>query len=72
MDPDAALAQLRTAAGDWAAAELRGQEAVAAEAARAAIQVAAALDEWLSAGGFLPADWQTGRDSSTRKQSSSS
>ena len=54
MDPDAALAQMREAIETlWAA-----RSSVAAAAAADSIaEHAAALDQWLSKGGFLPAAW---------------
>ena len=54
MDPDAALAQMREAIETlWAA-----KSSVAAAAAADSIaEHAAALDQWLSKGGFLPAAW---------------
>jgi hypothetical protein len=54
MDPDEALAQMRTAIETvWAA-----QSSVsAATAADTLAEHAAALDQWLSKGGFLPAAW---------------
>jgi hypothetical protein len=58
MDPEAALAEIRRHM-----AELRLQYARShyAEAAEAAVDMAdsfAALDEWLSKGGFAPAAWK--------------
>ena len=54
MDPDAALAQMRGAIETlWAA-----KSSVAATAAADHVaEYAAALDQWLSRGGFLPAAW---------------
>lgn len=54
MDPDEALAQMRTAIETvWAA-----QSSVsAATAADTLAEHASALDQWLSKGGFLPAAW---------------
>ncbi len=54
MDPDEALAQMRTAIETvWAA-----ESSVAASAAADTLaEHAAALDQWLSKGGFLPQAW---------------
>ncbi|MEV8320992.1 hypothetical protein AB0Q95_43255 [Streptomyces sp. NPDC059900] len=58
MDPGAALAQLRRAVG--------GLDSIAAHPARDwsgelidVLEHIAALDEWISRGGFLPGDWRT-------------
>lgn len=49
MDPEVALAALR----EWARTQ--------AEEGDSAVEAFTALDEWLSRGGFLPADWAAGR-----------
>ena len=54
MDPDAALAQMREAIKTLWAAE---SSVAAAAAADSLAEHAAALDQWLSKGGFLPAAW---------------
>ena len=54
MDPDEALAQLREAIESVWAAE---SSVAASSAADRVAEHAAALDQWLSRGGFLPAAW---------------
>jgi len=54
MDPDEALANLRTAIETLWAAE---NSASAAAAADLIAENAAALDQWLSRGGYLPRAW---------------
>jgi len=54
MDPNQALADARRAADDYDKATSIDQEADAAERLTAAFN---ALDQWLSNGGFAPADW---------------
>ncbi|MEV8321416.1 hypothetical protein AB0Q95_45480 [Streptomyces sp. NPDC059900] len=58
MDPDAALIRLRRAA--------EGIDSIAADPAQDwsgelidVLEHVAALDEWISRGGFLPGDWRT-------------
>ncbi len=58
MDPDAALAALREALKAAEKATERGDDSTMALAYGAAHAHMEALDEWLSAGGFLPAAWQ--------------
>ena len=45
MDPDTALAQIRELINDGDSADI------------ALVHAFQGLDEWLSRGGFLPADW---------------
>jgi hypothetical protein len=52
MDPNAALANLRAALDPE-----RGDSPGFEDALDDAIEAFAALDEWLSKGGFLPAEW---------------
>lgn len=54
MDPDATLLSLREAIETVWAAE---SSVAAAAAADQVAEYAAALDQWLSKGGFLPAAW---------------
>jgi hypothetical protein len=54
VDPDETLAQLREAIEAVWAAE---SSVAAAAAADHVAEYAAALDQWLSRGGFLPAAW---------------
>ena len=54
MDVNATLRELREALAQW---NLRGDTAGALDAAATIAEKAQALDEWLSKGGFLPADW---------------
>lgn len=51
MDPNATLDMLRQAIRDYEGGE--SPESVAGDLAEAA----AALDTWITRGGFLPADW---------------
>lgn len=55
MDPNAALADLRSALTDWQHTE-NGTEAEA-DAVDVIVDRFRNLDEWLTRGGFLPADW---------------
>lgn len=59
MDPNAALTELRNLAVMLADAD-PGSPQEYVFAARMA-EVFKGLDGWISAGGFLPADWQRGR-----------
>lgn len=75
MDPNTALGSMREALAHQHSLEERAErayekdlmgegDALAEQAAAAALYVAEyaeALDEWLSKGGFLPADWQVNR-----------
>lgn len=55
MDPNATLAELRELIGQW-------EHGTWGEARTdRAMGLAHALDEWLSGGGYLPADWQPDR-----------
>jgi hypothetical protein len=54
MDPNAALAEARQAADQ---VEASGDEGIDVDAAFTLTEKFRALDEWLSRGGFLPADW---------------
>jgi hypothetical protein len=54
MDPNAALAELRTFLRQW---EASAREQRPIEEYDRAIELARDLDEWLSRGGFLPAEW---------------
>jgi hypothetical protein len=56
MDPDAALAELRTLIAQWEAAGSRGPWSEA-DADRT-IELARDLDGWMSRGGYPPAAWQ--------------
>lgn len=59
MDPNAALANLRTAVADFrAAANTSVAEDPVDEAAHGLADAAEALDGWLSGGGFLPEAWK--------------
>jgi len=59
MDVNAALAELRELTAAWERAGSRGPWSEA-DADRA-IELARDLDQWISRGGFLPADWAAGR-----------
>ena len=54
MDPDQTLHDLRTALADYRKAT---SVAAADDAADRLAERIQALDDWLSAGGFLPTDW---------------
>lgn len=55
MDPDAALAAIRRLAKAFDEAD---NSLVAAGVASGLIDVVLGLDEWLTRGGYLPADWE--------------
>jgi hypothetical protein len=55
VDPDETLDQMRQAVDEYENASTLGLEA---EAAERLIERFVALDEWLSGGGFAPADWR--------------
>lgn len=55
MDPEQALENMRTAAGNLA------DDDTLPEDVTLLVESVQALDEWLSKGGFLPADWSKGR-----------
>lgn len=58
MDPNAALAEVRSAYSDWEDVRGKGEDLPAAVAAADRMRDAVwALDEWLSDGGFLPEAW---------------
>jgi len=52
MDPDEALAELRALA----------EKTISLDVADEMQQLFSGLDEWLSKGGFLPKDWESGYD----------
>lgn len=54
MDPNATLQEIRELVGEI---ELATDEEREAELASALAEQVRALDEWLSSGGFKPADW---------------
>jgi hypothetical protein len=58
MDPEAALAEAREAMAEFRRQYGRGNYGEAAEAAVALADSFAALDGWLSKGGFAPAAWK--------------
>jgi hypothetical protein len=53
MDPNATLAEIRDAIAAYGRGELDDQEY-----AEAITERLVALDDWISAGGFLPTAWQ--------------
>ena len=59
MDPDAALAEARAAAAEYEALPNGADEEVAATLIGSALGSYQALDDWLTKGGFLPADWRS-------------
>lgn len=62
MDVNAVLARARQAVRDMASAPNPG---ALAEASRDLADSFEAVDEWLSKGGFLPADWEAHRRPAT-------
>jgi hypothetical protein len=58
MDPNATLAIIRDALRDFGDATMRDEADAAADVLVEHVQ---ALDEWLTRGGFLPADWARNR-----------
>lgn len=58
MDPDAALQLVRDGIVELRAAAEGDSNDAEIEAAHELADAVQALDEWLSKGGFLPADWR--------------
>ena len=57
MDPDAALALIRTGVALFNSRQDRGDEAAAADAAVEIMEAIEGLDNWITNGGFLPRAW---------------
>lgn len=57
MDPDETLAALRIAATKWAEQDEPDAQRLRDLLAAEMHDAFKALDEWISKGGFLPADW---------------
>ena len=63
MDPNQVLKRFRQAYSDWEDTRGKGEDPDTAVAAADEMRDAMyAMDEWLSAGGFLPDDWANYRD----------
>jgi hypothetical protein len=58
MDPEQTLADLRAAISRLRAAADGDSNDDEIQAGHDVAEAASALDDWLSAGGFLPSDWQ--------------
>lgn len=61
MDPNAVLEELRFAVSDYIIASDNDSADAEHDAAARMADCAEALDEWMSKGGFLPAEWAVGR-----------
>lgn len=64
MDVNEVLRDLRRALQDW---RIAATQESALNAATEIVNDAEALDEWLSQGGYLPADWSAKRVVPTRE-----
>lgn len=58
MDPDATLEYIRDCVKRYHAASERGDADAAEHFADSTAEAFAALDEWMSRGGFAPAAWR--------------